>query len=168
MLVDKTVTEKDGFGIPMDYDELMASWTDASGGGPGSRQILGWVSTASIESRCLTDIGGWGGFMTEAMRWHDYIAGIDPKFCAHHEALRQAIIARGLRRGGEWHQNAQDGVPVFDDGTVGTFSFRSWGDLMAATWSGEDGHGYSYMHFCMDSCLEEAGMVLSPPSNLRP
>ena len=100
--------------------------------------------------------------MTEADRWNGYIANIAAKFVPHHEALRRAINARGLRRGGDWHQRAPDGVPVFDDGAIGTFSFRAWGDLMAATWSEADGRGYGYMHFYMDSCLQDAGIALSP------
>jgi hypothetical protein len=45
------------------------------------------------------DVGGWGGVFSEGDRWNDYIANIDDTFVAHHEALRQAIISRGLRRG---------------------------------------------------------------------
>jgi hypothetical protein len=117
------------------------------------------VSTASIENKDLVDVGGWGGFFQRGDDWSAYIANIDKQFAPHHE---RAIIAKGLRRGGDWHQNSQDGVPVFDDGAIGSFSFRAWGDLMAATWTGEDGRGYGYMDFYMDACLERAGIALSP------
>jgi hypothetical protein len=148
----------------VDYDDVMASRTDGAAAlnGWGTRRVIGWVSTASIENRGLVDIGGWGGFFRESDDWSAYIANIDKQFVPHHESLRMAIIAKGLRRGGDWHQNSQDGVPVFDDGAVGTFSFRAWGDLMAATWTGEDGRGYGYMDFYMDACLERAGIALSP------
>ena len=148
----------------MDYEELMASHADAvtAGNDSGTRSVIGWVSTASVETRDLVDVGSWGGFMTEADRWNDHIANIEPKFVAHHEALRRAINAKGLRRGGDWHQRASDGVLVFGDGAIGTFSFRAWGDLMAATWVEEDRRGYGYMHFYKDSCLEDAGIALSP------
>jgi hypothetical protein len=149
----------------VDYDDLKVSRVDgaAAPNGCGTRRVIGWVSTASIENRGLVDIGGWGGFFRESDDWSAYIANIDKEFVPHHESLRLAIIAKGLRRGGDWHQNSQDGVPVFNDGAVGTFSFRAWGDLMAATWTGEDGRGYGYMDFYMDACLERAGIALSPP-----
>jgi len=149
----------------MDYDELIKSWgaNIAAPSAPGTRQVIGWVSTADVELRDLVDIGGWGGDIQTGDRWKDYIADVNERYLAHHEALRSAIIARGLRRGGDWHQNSPDGVPVFDDGAVGTFSFRAWGDLLAAIWAGVDRRDYSYMDFYMDCCLEDAGIELSPP-----
>ena len=146
----------------MDYDDLIASRATETVSPVGPRQVIGWVSYASVEQKTLTDIGGWGGFMTGTDRWEDYVANGDERYRPHVEALRSAVITRGLRRGGDWHQSAADGVPVFDDGAVGTFSFRAWGDLLAAIWSGEDGRGYGYMDFYMDSCVEDAGLTLSP------
>ena len=128
-------------------------------------RIAEWISFDASDARIAAgavDIGGWGGDMTKDMRWADYLEMTDPMWRGHFEALRQAILARGLRRGGDWHQHAVDGVPVFDDGTLATFSFRAWGDLMAAVWSEVDGRGYGYMDFYMDSCVEDAGMALSP------
>lgn len=80
--------------------------------------------------------------------------------------MRQAIIARGLRRGGDWHQNSAPGVPVFDDGSVATFTYRAWGDLLAAVWANADGRDYSYVDFYyvdfyMDYNLAKAGMTPS-------
>lgn len=69
----------------------------------------------------------------------------------------------GLRRGGDWHQYGEDGVPVFDDGTIATFSFRAWGDLMAAIWAEADGRRHGYKDHYLDSCLEDAEIELSPP-----
>ena len=127
-------------------------------------RVIKWISYESAERlEGVVDVGGWGGFMTEEMGWADYIGEFTPRFAAYHEVLKGAILARGLCRGGDWHQSAADGVPLFDDGAIGTFSFRGWGDLMAAVWSGVDGRGYGYMHFYMDSCVTDAGMALSPP-----
>ena len=127
------------------------------------REVVAWISYRKAETaHYQVDVGGWGGMMTAEMRWADYIADIDPGYAAHHEALRAAILARGLRRGGDWHQNAPDGLAVFDDGAIGTFTFRAWGDLMAAVWSGVDGRGYGYMDFYMDGCVTDAGLALSP------
>lgn len=151
--------------LVMDYDELIASRSidNAAPTAPGTRQVIGWVSTAGVEPRRLVDVGGWGGGIQAGDRWNNYIIDIDKRYVAHHEALRRAIIVLGLRRGGDWHQNAPNGVPVFDDGAVGTFSFRAWGDLLAAVWAEFDGRDYSYMNFYMDSCLVDAGIELSPP-----
>ena len=143
------------------YDELMASRPARTDG--SMRHVIGWVSTASIESRQLVDVGGWGGSVAEGDGWREFIAEIGEPFVPHYEALRRAIIARGLRRGGDWHQRAPDGVPVFDDGAIGTFSFRAWGDVMAATWATQDGRAYGYMDFYMDACLADKGITPSPP-----
>lgn len=61
--------------------------------------------------------------------------------------LREQIIKLQIRSGGDWHQ--AEGTPLFEDGTIGSFSYRAWGDLLAATWSEEDQVGYSYMDFYM-------------------
>ena len=58
-----------------------------------------------------------------------------------------------LKQGGDWHQNDPKGVPVFNDGTVAMFSFRAWGDLMAALWAEHEDCDYSYMDFYMDCCI---------------
>jgi hypothetical protein len=129
----------------------------------GSRRVVAWVSTDEAERHGTKDIGGWGGLISKGDRWIDYIANMKPEFVEYHAALREAILGRGLRRGGDWHQNAPDGVPMFDDGAVATFSFRAWGDLLAAVWAQHDERDYWYMDFYMDSCVTDAGMELSQP-----
>ncbi len=42
---------------------------------------------------------------------------------------------------------------MFNDGTAGMFSFRAWGDLMAAIWAEHENRDYGYMDFYMDSCM---------------
>ncbi len=118
------------------------------------REVVSWISYKAAEHGHAVDIGDWSGG-TDARG--------DPRLVLYHDALRRAVLARKLRRGGDWHQSAKDGVPVFDDGAVGTFTFRAWGSLMAAIWSAEDGRVYDYMDFYMDVCVERAGMRLSPP-----
>src|SRR5579862_8824435 len=70
------------------------------------RRVVAWTSFESVETRGLKDIGGWGGFIDKGHRWADFIAAVDPALVAHFEALREAILARGLARGGDWHQSA--------------------------------------------------------------
>lgn len=133
------------------------------GSASSERHVVCWGSYDQATLGGASDIGGWGGSMENGMRWADFLADVDPALIGHYEALRRAIVARGLCRGGDWHQNAADGVPVFDDGAVATFSMRGWGDLLAGVWSTEDGRDRKYMDFYMDSCVVEAGMELSPP-----
>jgi len=67
------------------------------------------------------------------------------------EAFRKEILSIGLWVGGDWHQH-QGGVPLFSDGTVGSWSYRAWGDIMAAIWSEYYDKDYNYMDFycCVD------------------
>jgi hypothetical protein len=83
------------------------------------------------------------------MRWKDYLEAWKPEAHPYAEALRAAILKLQLREGGDWHQNDANGVPVFSDGTVATFSYRAWGDLLAAVWSEAEDKDYNYMRFYM-------------------
>ncbi len=129
------------------------------------REVAAWISYKAAEHGYPVDIGDWGGgaSYTRAKTWADHLARTEPRLVPYHDALRRAVLERGLRRGGDWHQSAPDGVPVFDDGAIGTFTYRAWGALMAAIWGPEDGCLYRYLDFYMDSCVTDAGMELSPP-----
>lgn len=109
-----------------------------------------WISYAESDGM-PESAGGIGGFFSPGMRWDDYAAECPGQY---YEALRDAVIARKLKRGGDWHQQADDGVPVFSDGTIATFSYRAWGDLLAATWSTHENKDYEYFDFYMDLCTE--------------
>jgi hypothetical protein len=90
-----------------------------------------------------------GGIFKDGMRWNDYIFSFDPEWSKSNQkyidALRLCIIENNLRKGGAWHQ--YEGNPLFSDNTVAIFSFRAWGDLMAAIWSTEENRDYNYMDF---------------------
>ncbi len=109
-------------------------------------KVVDWVSDGETNN-CVVSVGGMGGFFRDGMRWKDYIEDIDEAKRPYLEALRCSIVKLGLRFGGDYHQNADDGVPLFEDGTVGSFSFRAWGDLMAAVWSDHENQDYCYMDF---------------------
>lgn len=143
----------------MDYAVLMA--TRAGPPQADRHAVIGWVSYGSIELLDLPDLGGWGGWIERGQRWADYIDDIEAAKTPYFEALRQDILARGLRRGGDWHQNSAAGVPVFDDGSVATFTYRAWGDLLAAIWADADCRDYSYVDFYMDYNLAKAGLTPS-------
>ncbi len=129
------------------------------------REVVAWISYRKAETaHDQVDIGDWGGGAshTKSRTWQEHLSRTEPRLRPYHDALRHAVLARGLRRGGDWHQHGPDGVPVFDDGAIGTFSFRAWGALMAAIWGAENGRIYSYMDFYMDSRVVDAGLTLSP------
>lgn len=105
-----------------------------------------WIPYAAAESmpHIISTSGGW---FDNGHRWADYIETWSNPATPYLEALRADIIAKGIRYTGEQHQYTDDGVPLFDDGHVATFSYRGWGDLMAAIWSTEEDKDYSYMDF---------------------
>ena len=109
-------------------------------------KVVEWISDNDTADRDCS-IGGLGGWFSEGNRWEDYYDGMSDKLKPYALAIRESGIERGIRYTGHDHQNAEDGVPLFEDGTVGVFSFRAWGDFMAAIWSTEDNKDYSYMDF---------------------
>lgn len=92
--------------------------------------------------------GGMGGFFAPGMRWPDYLDRWNDEAKPTLENLRKAIIENKIRCNGYQHQHDQyESCPVFSDGTCATYTFRAWGDLMAAVWSSEEDKDYSYMDF---------------------
>lgn len=97
------------------------------------------------ESRFLR---GMGGFFQPGMRWEDYVNHFQPELGPLLEKLRVAIVEHNIKMTGAEHQAGREvSVPLFSDNTVATYSFRGWGDLMAAVWSSEEDTNYSYMDF---------------------
>ena len=90
-----------------------------------------------------------GGWFQKGMRWEDYREHtVEPANERYLNYLRGYIIRHNIFKGRDWHQN--QGVAVFNDGTYASFSFRAWGDLMAAIWSTELDTDYSYMDFYLN------------------
>jgi hypothetical protein len=113
--------------------------------------VVRWVDeleTAGLAEAPVGGLGGWFG-LKQPNTWQDYLDSWKEPAHPYIYALRASIVERGIRWGGDWHQEADDGTPVFSDGTVAEFSYRGWGDLLAAIWSDEDGQAYSYVNFYM-------------------
>lgn len=114
-----------------------------------------FVPYEEAENLPQAPIGGLGGFFKDGNRWGDYIGAFihsdQPEVPAsvYFEALREKIITDNIRNGGFWHQ--AEGCPIFSDGKTATFSFRAWGDLMAAIWSEQDQKDYSYINFAWEN-----------------
>jgi hypothetical protein len=97
-------------------------------------------------------VGGLGGFFQDGMRWEDYVGAHkeQDKVIPYLNAIRECVLNLKIKHGGDWHQNDPEGTFLFEDGTAPEFSFRAWGDLMAAIWSSEENKDYSYMDFYME------------------
>lgn len=76
----------------------------------------------------------------------DYFDCINEDSKIYYEELRKSIIQNKIKISGRQHQE-EDYIPLFSDNTVGVFSLRAWGGLMAAVWSEEENKDYSYMDF---------------------
>lgn len=116
-----------------------------------------WISYEEADGKpeSCGGLGGWFGRDYETgewrkkngHRWADYIRRMGEAELPYLEAIRKDVVERKVRYNGRDHQNEDDGVPMFSDGSVGTFSYRAWGDLMAAIWSTEENKDYCYMDF---------------------
>jgi hypothetical protein len=108
--------------------------------------VVKWVSYTEADKLPIA-FGGLGGFFREGMRWGEYLGAWEESAYPYIEALRADIIKRGIKECGPWHQKDPEGAPVFSDGTSATFSYRAWGDLLAAIWSTEEDRDSHYMEF---------------------
>ena len=115
-----------------------------------SIKVVKFVSYLESEEYKESPIGGLGGFFSNSMRWEDYLEASNEVYHSILEVLRKAIIENDIKCTGAFHQSSSvKSCPVFSDGTCATYSYRAWGDLMAAVWSSEDDKDYSYMDFYM-------------------
>lgn len=111
--------------------------------------VVDWVAYDSTNSSLeapLPVLGGWFG-VKRRNTWADYEKDLLAEAVPYALAMKEAVVAAGIREGGDWHQD--EGVPVFSDRRVLRMSYRAWGDLLAAIWSDADGLPYSYMNFYM-------------------
>jgi hypothetical protein len=110
--------------------------------------VVDWISEKEADIKECS-IGGLGGFFSDGMRWKDYADKLTSEALPYANAIRQSVIEKNIRLTGNDHQYSDEGVPLFSDGTVGQFSFRAWGDIMAAIWSEKENKDYCYMSFYM-------------------
>lgn len=117
-------------------------------------RVVEWISPSRAESlpESFGGMGGWfgagkGGTWDAKHTWADYLERWKPEAHPYAEALRHSIVERRIWECGDWHQDSDRGVPMFEDGTHASFSFRAWGDLLAAVWTEQLGRQYCYMDF---------------------
>jgi hypothetical protein len=110
--------------------------------------VVDWIPYDAAEAK-PDHCGGLGGWFSKGHRWPDYLDKFSQETQPFLEAIRSSVLARELKLTGEDHQNGENGVPLFSDGSVGCFSYRAWGDLMAAIWSTALDKDMDYMQFYM-------------------
>ncbi len=115
-------------------------------------KVVDWISDEEASDKTVI-CGGLGGWFNSGMfrdgetghRWEDYLTWLDPAKHPYAEAIRVEILEKNLVITGSMHQ--EEYTPLFSDGTVGSYSFRGWGDLMAAIFSEAEDKDYNYMDF---------------------
>lgn len=111
-----------------------------------------WIPYKGNLEEYKRSAGGLGGFFKKGMRWKDYMKEFPPSERKYLASIKDSILKLNIREGGDWHQSEENnGVPLFTDGTIATFSYRAWGDLLAATWSTAEDKDYAYMDFYMSN-----------------
>lgn len=122
-------------------------------------KIEKWITyeeAADKEENGLGGMGGWFGARYEGHkllgwdahhRWKDYLDNFKPEAHPMLEELRRSILENKIRCTGAEAQNGYEAIPLWDNGKVDTYSMRAWGDLMAAVYSEEENHDYTYMDF---------------------
>lgn len=90
-----------------------------------------------------------GGIFEKGCRWFYYINSVKEWQRPYLEAIREEIISKGIKWTGKEMQENPKGIPVFNNGKLGLFTWRAWGDLLAATWAESEDVDYSYIDFCM-------------------
>lgn len=116
-------------------------------------KIIDWIDSETAKKyKC--SIGGCGGYFKAGMRGNkDYYKKLRLSKRKYYRALREEIIKKQIKIGGDTHQT--ECIPLFSNNTTGEFSSRAWGDLMAAIWSEEENKDYNYMDFYMECLIKD-------------
>lgn len=114
-------------------------------------KVVDWVAWEEAGKKYPeNDLGGMGGWFhgDQGHTWDTYINNLAETERIYAEALKKEILSKNIRIGGNVHQHSDGGTPLFSDGTVSTFSYRAWGDIMAAIYSHEE-PDINYMAYYM-------------------
>lgn len=120
------------------------------------RTIVDWISFAETEGKPEAECSSCGGISAELTR-ADYIDGMRDEARAYVEAIWQHFDEHGAF-GGFTHQESR--CPVFDDGMVATYSYRGWGDVVAAWWNSRHPEAPTdYAWFAWEEAIDEAATL---------
>mgnify|MGYP003424579662 FL=1 len=112
-------------------------------------------SFSGLTENKLGGMGGWfNGHMIHKPKesivnhtWQDYLDTLeDDQTRDYAEAFKAYILNNNIKECAPWHQSI--GVPLFEDDTYSTFSYRAWGDIMAAIYTSEE-NPIHYMEYYM-------------------
>lgn len=106
-------------------------------------RVIDWIDDSEIKNK--SGVGSLGGWFDETCTYKDYLKGFTKKGRKYISAIAREVIKEDLKITGEEHQNGT--CPLFNDGTSDSFSFRAWGDLMAAIHQFKNKKPYHYMDF---------------------
>ena len=115
--------------------------------------VTKWLTEKESDdySQSCGSLGGW----VKGESWDQYLVRLPVKEHVYLEALRKRILDDQLKIGGDEHQYGGY-TPLFSDMTIGVFSFRAWGDLIAAIYNThENTNQYGYMDFYMSCLIKE-------------
>jgi hypothetical protein len=107
--------------------------------------VVDWIDYEDAD-KYPCSVGGTGGWFKEKMRWNDYLDNMPEELHPYYQALFNEFKEHGIDICGDDHQG-DCGVPLFSDDTCGVFSYRAWGDLMAAAQSTIQDKDFHYMDF---------------------
>lgn len=108
----------------------------------GGIKVIKWVDRLDDDQKI--SCGGLGGFVN-GHKWEDYLKQFSEETHVYLNALKDEIIENEIRTTGETKKS-----PIFNDNSGGSFSWRAWGDLMAAIYNTkENTTKYGYMDFYM-------------------
>lgn len=109
-------------------------------------KVIDWISDDDC-ALGLESVGWMGGWFSDGHTWQDYIDEYRDDAQPYLTAIKDDVLASGRFIDGRMHGEDDEGVPLFEDETIGRFSARGWGDLMAAIATEKDGKDHNYMEF---------------------
>lgn len=112
-------------------------------------EIQAWVAFKDLDKYPQNKAGHLGGWV-KGENFDEYLERYDESVHKYLIAIKEYVIAHQSYSTGEEHQYSSNGIPLFTDGTISAFSWRGWGDLMAAIKNSDTGtQDYQYMDFYM-------------------
>jgi|GEM_PF-3621061 len=114
-----------------------------------NRSVVRWASFKETKGMPIS-IKGFDGWFIQGKKgqhWESYLEAIGESLIPYANAIRESVIKNNIRYKGSEHIYSDNGIPVFDNNTIGVFSFHAWGDIMAAIWSDIDNRDYTYIDF---------------------
>jgi len=95
-------------------------------------KIIGWTEWDNPKYR-------------ERFEWGDTYSS--KEYDEHIQCIINELKEKGYKFSGDYHQNGDSGVPIFDDYTVFQCTQRTWGAIMAMAYPKEDDDSLAYVRW---------------------